>query len=106
MYKVVDSNFLQNPKLRYFLSSSKSNIVLLTEYAWIEAFKGDTLDSIYKSMEILADFPDQVFPLKNTYVAGSLSGRGAGLQKRFIDKKHKKNLVIFVTIFKLLRQAI
>jgi hypothetical protein len=90
MRKVVDSNQLQSEALRSFLSKSKDNFAVLTDYAAMEAYKGDTLVSIYKSMEIVADYPDQVVVLKNTRVVCGLSGRGAGLQKRLIDSGQTK----------------
>ena len=86
MRKVVDSNQLQSDALRSYLSQSKQNFAVLTDYAAMEAYKGDTLVSIYKSMEILTAFPDQVIVLKNTLVTCGLSGRGSGLQRRLIDR--------------------
>lgn len=85
MRKVVDSNYLQGPKLRDYLSMSKSNIALLTDYAAMEAYKGDTLTSIYKSMSVLAEYPNQVVILKNTVVACGLNGNGVELQSHLID---------------------
>jgi hypothetical protein len=86
MRKVVDSNQLQSEALRSYLSKSKGNFAVLTDYAAMEAYKGDTLASIYKSMGIVADFPDQVVVLKNTSVVCGLSGRGSGLQGRLVDE--------------------
>ena len=57
MRMVVDSNFLQDSELHKYLSKSKSNFVVLTDYAAMEAYKGNTLVSIYKSMAILTEFP-------------------------------------------------
>ena len=63
MRKVVDSNYLRNPGLRAYLSASQHNMAVLTDYASMEAYKGDTLISIYNSMAILAEFPSQVLVL-------------------------------------------
>src|SRR6266851_566608 len=82
---VVDSNVLQSDLLRAYLSKSSDNFAVLTDYAAMEAYKGDTLASIFKSMAILADFPRQVIVLKTTGVLCGLSGRRAGLQRRMID---------------------
>ena len=90
MRKVVDSNFLQSDELRDYLSKSAGNYVVLTDYAAMEAYKGDTLDTIYRSMEILADYPKQVIVLKGTQVACGLRGRSAGLQRRLIDERQMK----------------
>ena len=59
MRMVVDSNYLQCPELRQYLERSSENIAVLTDYASMEAYKGDTLTSIYKSMAILSEFPHQ-----------------------------------------------
>ena len=58
--KIVDSNYLQSPKLREYLLETRKNIAVVIDYAAMEALKGDTLASVFKSMEILAEFPDQV----------------------------------------------
>jgi hypothetical protein len=86
MRKVVDSNFLQTPDLRTYLASSESNEVVLIDYAAMEAYKGDALKSIYKSMEVLSAFPRQVVVLKSTGNVSDLRGRSKGLQRRMIDR--------------------
>ncbi len=57
MRKVVDSNFLQSPALRGYLANATTNYVVLTDYAAMEAYKGDTLASIFKSMSISRELP-------------------------------------------------
>ena len=84
MRKIVDSNYLQHPKLREFLLRSQSNSAVLTDCAAVEAYKGDTLQSIFKSMAILSEFPNQVVVLKGTKVISLLSGRTSGLTRRLI----------------------
>jgi len=61
----------------------------------MEAYKGNTLLSVQSSMEILAEFPAQVLVLKNTLAACGLSGRAAGLQRRFIDESQTKGFPIY-----------
>lgn len=95
MRKVVDSNYLQKPELRQYLSASKQNTAVLTDYAAMEAYKGDTLASIYKSLSVLAEFPLQVVVLKNTLVACGLSGRGSGLQQRLIDTSQTRGFSVY-----------
>jgi hypothetical protein len=57
----------------------------MTDYAFMEAYKADTLDTLYRSMEILSQYPKQVIILKGTGSVRLLCGRAAGLQKRLID---------------------
>lgn len=85
MRKVIDSNYLQSPALRDYLSASNDNFAVLTDYAAMEAYKGDTLKSIYPSMAIVSEFPRQVLILKPTSKVVGLSGREKGLQRRLID---------------------
>lgn len=86
MRKVIDSNFLKRDELRSYLSRSPKNEAVLTDYASMEAYKGNTLVSIFESMSILADFPRQVMILKPTILVCGLRGRAAGLQRRMIDE--------------------
>lgn len=64
MKLVVDSNRLQSEELRTYLNASTSNLAVISDFAAMEAYKGNTLASIYKSMQVLADFPNQVLILK------------------------------------------
>jgi hypothetical protein len=82
---VVDSNALQSPLLRDYLSESVANFAVLADYASMEAYKGNTLVSIFRSMALLADFPRQVIVLKTTGVVCGLRGRRQGLRRRLID---------------------
>ena len=88
---VVDSNFLQSPKLRDYLLESTNNFAVLTEYASIEAHKGNTLVSVFRSMGLLADFPRQVIVLKPTIVARGLRGRRREVQHRLIDHQQTRD---------------
>jgi hypothetical protein len=88
---VVDSNALQSPMLRDYLSKSINNFAVLTDYASMEAYKGNTLVSIFRSMALLSDFPRQVIVLKTTDVVCGLSGRRAGLHRRLIDHEQTRD---------------
>ena len=66
MRLVLDSNCLQSDETRSFLSESNLNFVILTEYAAIEAYKGNDYSTIYESMSLISDFPNQVIIPKNT----------------------------------------
>jgi hypothetical protein len=87
---VVDSNALQSPLLRDYLSKSIANFAVLTDYASMEAYKDNTLVSIFSSMAILADFPRQVIVLKATGVVCGLRGREPGLQRRLINREQTR----------------
>ena len=85
MRKIVDSNFLQSEQLRGYLSASPDNFAVLTDYAAMEAYKDNTLISIYRSMAILAEYPRQVIVLHGTQHACSLAGDGRAYWRRMID---------------------
>jgi len=86
MQQVIDSNFLQNDLLRTYLAASANNQAVITDYAAMEAHKGDTLKSIYKSMGILCEFPEQILILKSTMVVCGLRGQDADLREPLIDR--------------------
>jgi hypothetical protein len=87
MRKIVDTNFFQCEGLRAYLAKSPHHYAVLTDYSAMEAHKGDTLASIFRSMEIFSQYPKQVIVLKPTGIVCGLSGRQAGLQRRLIDER-------------------
>jgi hypothetical protein len=84
--KAVDTNCLQSEALRSYLSASIDNHAVLTDYAAMEAYKGDTLTWIYDRMEILGQFPKQVLVLRGTQDICGLEGRTAVSQGALIDE--------------------
>jgi hypothetical protein len=84
---VVDSNYLRSEKLREFLARSPKNIAVLTDYSAMEAHSGVTLITIFKSMEIVSEFPHQVVILRHSSAASLLRGRRSDLRKRLINEK-------------------
>src|SRR5216684_1517933 len=87
MRKVVDTNFLQSEELRAYLTEP-SNFAVVTDYAVMEVLQRDSAASIYKSMQILAEYPTQVIVLKSVSAVCILKTRrwSRGLQKRQIDR--------------------
>jgi hypothetical protein len=86
---VVDSNLLQDEKLRKYLSASTSNKAVIIDYAEMEALNGGP-DVLLRSTEILAEFPKQVVLAKTTDVASALRGKSKGLKKRFTDGRRSR----------------
>jgi hypothetical protein len=84
MRRVVDSNLFSAPALREYLAARSSNLAVIADHASMEAYKDETLASLFKSMAILSDFPRQVVVLKGTRTLCGLHGKGRGLQKRMI----------------------
>jgi hypothetical protein len=50
MRNVIDSNYLQHRGLRAYLDRSRNNFAVLTDYAWMEAYKGDTITQARPNM--------------------------------------------------------
>lgn len=95
---VIDSNQMQSDELRGFLSASKDNIAVLTDYAAMEAFQGDSLVSIQASWTVLRDFPRQILALKGTRAAGLVDPRAPGIGKRLVSKTETKAIVDFADL--------
>ncbi len=66
MKKVIDANYFQNPALEEYLSTNETNKVVFTETACMEAYKGNALKNIYRSIEIVSRYPQQVIVLRQT----------------------------------------
>jgi hypothetical protein len=90
MRMVVDSNMLQDGELRDFLSKSRKNKAVITDYLIIEALKGDPLGKIFGLMKILCEFPKQVIVLKGLRSISTLKGRRSGMTRRMIEKRQTK----------------
>jgi hypothetical protein len=90
MRKIVDRNFLQSPQLREYLAASRKNFAVITDYAAMEAFKGDALANIFQATAILCEYPTQVIVLKSTSIISQLKGRRCGFTRRMIDKGQTK----------------
>ncbi|QBM75886.1 hypothetical protein E2E30_08950 [Sphingomonas sp. AAP5] len=95
MRVVVDRCCMASQELRDFLSLAPDNIAVLTDYAAIEAFKGDTLENIQSAWTVLRDFPAQMIALKDTRSAALVDPRAAGIANRMINKKETKALENF-----------
>lgn len=65
MSLVVDSNMLQSPVLRDFLTASACNIAVLPDYVWFEVCKTQSLAGLSAAFSVIGDFPDQVTVLRS-----------------------------------------
>jgi len=66
MKKIIDPNFFRDPSLEAYLRADKENIVVFNDHACMEAYKGNAIENIFRSIEIVSKFPDQVIVLKGT----------------------------------------
>ena len=75
---------LEDELLAAFLGASAAHRAVLTDYAWIEAYKQDPVNSILRRLSILRRFPKQVAVLKGTKAVSALDARAPGLANRMI----------------------
>lgn len=95
---VIDSNRMQSDELQIFLSLSTDNKAVLTEYAAMEAFKGETLKSIQASWSVLRQFPKQVIVLKGTRETAMIAPEAAGIANRMILQSETRGIEQFVRL--------
>lgn len=76
---VIDTNRLRSDELAAFLASSSEHIAVITDYAWMEAYKENPLVTLPKSMGVLKDYPDQVILLKGTKEICALDPSAPGM---------------------------
>lgn len=95
MRMVIDSNFLRTPEYDKYLSRSKNNYAVLTDYVAKEAYQHNSPDAFLKSMGTSVRYPGQMIILKGTRAICGLIGRGRGLQKRMIDTALTEEFLIF-----------
>lgn len=103
--KVIDSNQLRSKSLKRYLEASRQNFAVLTDYVAMEAYKGNALITIMKSMEIVSEYPGQVIVLKGTREVSALSGRLAGLQSRMIDEHQTRGFATFTRFLKVAQRG-
>lgn len=96
MHLVIDSSAMRRDELRNFLKKSPENRAVLTDYAAMEAYSGDSLSKIFSSMAVVSDFPGQIIVLKNTSKAAHLHGKAKGLRRRLIDQHQTKGFRKYV----------
>lgn len=97
MQLVIDSSAIRQERLRSFLTHSRSNKAVLTDYAAMEAYSGDSLDKIYRSMSIVSDFPQQIVVLKTSSKVAGLKGKEKGLRRRLVDQHQTSHFGKFIT---------
>lgn len=88
---VIDSNSLNSTELSSFLAESPRNIAVLTDYAWMEAYKANSSAVLRKSMSIVGEYPNQIANLWGTKKISAMNFRGAGLGDMMIRTNAKKD---------------
>jgi hypothetical protein len=85
--KVFDVGFFDKPEeLRKFLSASRDNRVIITDWIAFEMFKGEAPKFVRKRLQVIADRPEQFVLLKETTKIAMLRPRSTDLLARFTDR--------------------
>ena len=96
MRVVIDSNRVQSEELERFLASAPGHRAVVTDWLMMEAYKGDTQRSIYKSLGVLAKFPRQVIVLRNTGIC-MCRRVGPQMASRLIWDEHTRTFPRFIS---------
>jgi len=105
MKKIVDANYLQRPELHDYLTDSPDNYVVFTDFAFMEAHKGNALINISRSLEIVFDFPEQVMVLKDTRDVMALDFSSAHLPEHLVDDNRTVGFTEFCRQVQLAREG-
>ena len=87
---VIDSNCLSSEELDVFLAEAKHHVAVITDYAWMEAYKGNSAEVLRRSMSILRKYPKQVANLWGTQRITAMNFRGASVGDMMIRKSAGK----------------
>lgn len=87
---VIDSNCLSSDELATFLSEGPHHFAVITDYAWMEAYKANSSAVLKKSMSVLKRYPQQVANLWGTQKITAMNFRGAALGDMMIRKDTRK----------------
>ena len=72
---VVDSNMLQSPALRSFLTASQDNVAVLPDYVWMEIYKQQSLSSVVRALAVISDRATQITVLESGHRIAGLDPR-------------------------------
>jgi len=105
MKKVVDINYLQDSRLEEYLSKSKDNCVVLTDYAGREIYKHNALNNLPSKLEIVSRYPYQVVILKGTREIVNITLNSVKLPEILIDNEQTAGFPQFCNAIKSLRKG-
>ncbi len=95
MNKVIDATYFRAPELEVYLCENSRNKIVLTDYACMETYKGNSASNITKSIEIISKYPNQVVILKGTREVVRLQLSEPYAAEDLIDQKQTSDFQIF-----------
>lgn len=101
LQKVIDQNYLREPNESLHIYLNKGNQVVLTDFACMESYKGNSLINLKRSQEIISQYPKQVIILKSTQEVINLTKENIkAVRERLIDEDQTKHYAEFCHILK------
>lgn len=95
MKKVIDVNYLRRPELEDYLSKSRDNQVVFTDFACMEVYKHNALNNLPRSLEIVSHYPNRVIVLKGIREIIRLTLNPDVIPEDLIDTKQTKGFKSF-----------
>ncbi len=71
---------------------------MMTDYIMMEAYKAGDEKSFLELMDIVCEFPEQLFILKATGIISKLRGRSSGLTRRMIEPNSREMVSSFCEV--------
>lgn len=84
---IADSNFLQKPALREYLTVGRSNRIAIAEEVLIEMHKREPALTVRKNLEVARSYPAQVVVLRGVTGVYGLPINSAAAARQLIDKR-------------------
>ena len=93
---VLDASCMREPALEQYFLAAQNNTVVLTDMACMEAYKGNALENVRRSIQILAKYPARVAVLKPTRTIIGMQDRDPHLgTELFIDQRQTEGFAEF-----------
>ncbi len=105
LQKIIDQNYLREPNESLHIYLNKGNQVVLTDFACMESYKGNSLINLKRSQEIISQYQKQVKILKGTQEVINLTKENIkAVRERLIDEDSTKDYGKFCHILNHLEE--
>lgn len=94
MQKVIDKNSFESPEFEEFMVDPKS-LAVVTDYAFMESYTGDSLYNIHKTMQTISNNTDRVILLRSVTEICGVDPRKEGWLDLFEYENAQSDLDLF-----------
>jgi hypothetical protein len=85
---------MNSPELAAFLEASNLNRAVITDYAWMEAYKSNSVTGLKRAFSVIKNYPEQTDNLWGTKLVAGLDFRGACLGEKMIRKRAARDFKV------------